>query len=802
MSGINASSGVTPISSGSVSTANSETVGLQDGRSVIAWSNATQTWLTVLAADGTVSASYLLGTVASGRTVYAMDVTVQTDGTVAVAWYERNIGFDGALVVRTFEPSTATLSTAQSIATSPLTLGDAMRDGLAIVPDDTDGFVLFAGVSAIVAYRFDGTGVPVGSEMTVVPEASDLLRTDPNVARLADGRFVVTYEDNVLGGVAALILNADLTTSVASFKLTSPVTSQFNPAVAALSDGRFVAVWTEASGGASGNDIRARIFTADGQPQGDAFLATVGTNGSQNSAAVAALSDGGFVVGWYDPTSGGFRIREFSSSGAPESGDVTVLSGAVQIGATPDIAELADGRILVTWYSAVSGQEGVRAQVWDPREAAGPETMPGGPGDDTYLVDDAGDVVLEAPNSGIDTVLTALSAYSLASAANVENITGTSSLGQSLTGNALDNIIAGAGGDDVLNGAAGNDTLHGNGGNDVLIGGAGQDSMDGGAGDDTMTGGAGNDTYRVDSAGDVVAEGPGGGLDTIRTGLSAFSLADAPHVENLVGTAVTGQALGGNGLANQIAGGAGNDTVRGGGGNDTLLGQAGNDSLDGGGGGDDSMVGGAGDDTYRVDAAGDIVEEIDGEGTDLVLASVGWTLGTGLERLTLLGGADLAGSGNGLDNLIIGNGGANLLSGGEGGGDTLRGGAGNDTLVGGIGPDSLQGGDGADVIRYGSAAEGGDLVQGFATGLDAIEVSALGFGGSLSDGMDLGAAGGFVANKSGLATASAGTGQFVWETDARILWWDADGAGGVDAVQVARFSAGTTLAAADIVVVA
>ncbi len=55
-----------------------------------------------------------------------------------------------------------------------------------------------------------------------------------------------------------------------------------------------------------------------------------------------------------------------------------------------------------------------------------------------------------------------------------------------------------------------------------------------------------------------------------------------------------------------------------------------------------------------------------GEGTDLVNASVSYTLGDNLENLTLTGSAAIDGTGNGLANVIRGNNAANVLDGGAG----------------------------------------------------------------------------------------------------------------------------------------
>jgi Ca2+-binding RTX toxin-like protein len=126
---------------------------------------------------------------------------------------------------------------------------------------------------------------------------------------------------------------------------------------------------------------------------------------------------------------------------------------------------------------------------------AGADTLVGGTGDDTYTADNAGDVVTEAADEGIDTVNSS-TAHTLG--ANVENLnlTGTGNING--TGNADDNTITGT---------TGNNTLSGNGGNDVLEGRAGTDMLIGGTGNDAYLFGRGHgsDTVRENdgSAGNV-----------------------------------------------------------------------------------------------------------------------------------------------------------------------------------------------------------------------------------------------------------------------------------------------------------
>ncbi|MDT8856931.1 calcium-binding protein [Paracoccaceae bacterium Fryx2] len=139
---------------------------------------------------------------------------------------------------------------------------------------------------------------------------------------------------------------------------------------------------------------------------------------------------------------------------------------------------------------------------------AGVDTIIGGSGNDTYWVDEEGDVVTELQGGGIDTVI-ATASYKLPDW--VEHLTlddgainGVgNALDNTLKGNEFDNRLVGGKGHDVLTGDAGADTLRGGAGNDVLTGDAGADTLRGGAGNDVLTGGLGKDQLFGGAGSDV-----------------------------------------------------------------------------------------------------------------------------------------------------------------------------------------------------------------------------------------------------------------------------------------------------------
>jgi trimeric autotransporter adhesin len=222
----------------------------------------------------------------------------------------------------------------------------------------------------------------------------------------------------------------------------------------------------------------------------------------------------------------------------------------------------------------------------------GNDTMDGGTGDDVYIVGDPGDSVTEMTGGGTDEVRTYLDQYVLPD--EVENLSGSRWLGQTLTGNSSDNVISGTSGDDILYGLAGDDRF---------IASSGRDAYDGGSGNDTLSlFGSATDYATVRNLdGDIEL--------TDSTGTSVLT-----SIENLEFTEDGVTISLDNFLAAQLSiplqGTAGADTMNGTAGADVLIGLEGPDTFTGGGG-DDVLRGGAGNDVYVFEAGdgNDSIEE-------------------------------------------------------------------------------------------------------------------------------------------------------------------------------------------------
>jgi Ca2+-binding RTX toxin-like protein len=502
-----------------------------------------------------------------------------------------------------------------------------------------------------------------------------------------------------------------------------------------------------ASYASSSAGVRVSLATGTGQggdAEGDTLVNIENLTGSAfndflegNSAANRLNGGAGIDTVSYEHSSAGVTVSLASTvaqvSGGNTNNDAAgdVLTSIENLfGSAFD--DTLTGNSLANILSGGAGNDTLNG-------GTGMDTMIGGTGDDTYVVDNAGDLAIENPFEGIDTVRASTS-YRLGD--NVENLTLLGAGNINGTGNDLANVLIGSSGKNNLSGLGGNDALYGQDGDDTLIGGAGADWLDGGNGLDTasyasssgavhvsllaglgqvMGGDAEGDTLvnienLTGSAFDDVFEGNGAanrfdggaGIDTVSyahsgAGVSVSLIVSTAQastgdangdalvgIENLTGSAFDDR-LTGNSMANTLNGGAGNDVLDGWSGTDT-------------------MIGGAGDDTYFVDNAGDQVIEYAQAGIDTVRTSGNYTLGDNVENLTLLNAGNFNGTGNAADNAITGNAGNNVLSGLDG----------NDTLTGGAGRDTLIGGDGDDTFVF-AAGFGKDTILDFDPGSDVLQ---------------------------------------------------------------------------------
>lgn len=375
-----------------------------------------------------------------------------------------------------------------------------------------------------------------------------------------------------------------------------------------------------------------------------------------------------------------------------------------------------------------------------------------------------------------------------------------------ITGGVGNDVIQSGDGNDKIDGGDGDDKLYTGYGNSLIVGGKGNDTIEAGTGDNTIDGGDGNDVMQFYSGSNVIKGGKGNDVITVDYESLDFNKIDGGDGDD--------EIISGGGRAN-VLGGKGNDTITAGQSDDTINGGDGNDVIDAGYG-RNSVNGGAGDD---VITAYDGHNKIDGgDGNDSITVGVGRnnvkggkgndTINAGEGNDTIDGGAndDVINAGNG-NNKVLGGAGSDSITSGFGsdsvdGGadnDTINGGAGNDTLLGGAGDDVLIAGDGFDVLTGGAGFDkfvlslSSDLntVKDFKSGEDKLVFT-------LSETpVELNAVN-FVQSATSVFTFADDLPSFGYNTKTGALFYDADGTGVGEQVQIALIANKAALVASDI----
>ena len=472
----------------------STAVAMQDGSFVVVWTDYSQ-----VGGDTSVSAIRLqrfdaLGNKIGPETLVntttlqgqgAPAIAVLSDGSYVIAYSDssqtapdsngfairaHHFAADGTpigseIVVNTTTAANQTFPTVTALSNGGYAIAwqDASQTGA-----DTSG-------SAIRYQRFDASNNKVGPEF-LVNTTTPGDQYAPDMATLANGSYVITWQDAGSMEIHARHYNAAGIDLGGDFVVNTSVGSApYDPHVAALSSGGFVITWTAVVG--ADFEVKAQLFNQNHAKLGGEFTVNTTSANAQDFSSVTALKDGGFFVVWRDFSAttadtdlGAIRGQLFDNSGNEIGGEILVNTITAADQFNPEVTELADGRLLVTWgkespVEPIDDTMGISAQILDPR-------------------------------SGV--------------------ITGTTAA-EALTGHVNT--------DSTINGLDGNDTLYGMNGNDTLIGGIGDDKINGGAGNDIAVFSQSLDKYTITDFGTkIVVVGPDG-TDTL-TGVEHLQFTD------------------------------------------------------------------------------------------------------------------------------------------------------------------------------------------------------------------------------------------------------------------------------------
>jgi parallel beta-helix repeat protein len=245
------------------------------------------------------------------------------------------------------------------------------QDNPAIAPLADGGFVVtwqsrdFGGTEYdIFAQRYDASGNAIGNEFLVNTFLTSWQEYS-SVVGLADGGFVIawdsTQKDTLEGnsssyGIFAQRYSANGNRIGGEFQLnTFAATESGKPALTALANGGFMAVWQAIDQDGDEYGIFGQRYDSTGNRTGSEFQVNTYATTSQNTPAIATLTNGEIVVSWnsYGQDGSGYGVvaRRYDANGAALGDEFIVNSSTNATQKNPAIAPLSNGGFTITWRS-------------------------------------------------------------------------------------------------------------------------------------------------------------------------------------------------------------------------------------------------------------------------------------------------------------------------------------------------------------------------------------------------------------------------------------------------------------------
>jgi hypothetical protein len=232
----------------------------------------------------------------------------------------------------------------------------------------------FAALAALAASTA-AAQVPAGGEFRVNASAagSETVSTGRSIAILPAGDFVVVWQS---AGPPVEVFGQRFDRAGApvggEFQVNTYTTgTQGSARLAALSDGGFAVAWHSVDQDGNGAGVFGQVHDPGGARRGAEFQVNVHTADAQYPFGIAAGPAGSFVVVWQslgqDGSGYGVFSRRFDGGGLPVGGELRVNTYTTGHQWLPFVESARDGRFTVVWTSDVqdgSGQ-GVYGQRYD-----------------------------------------------------------------------------------------------------------------------------------------------------------------------------------------------------------------------------------------------------------------------------------------------------------------------------------------------------------------------------------------------------------------------------------------------------
>ncbi|WP_420580399.1 putative Ig domain-containing protein [Reichenbachiella sp.] len=300
------------------------------------------------------------------------DISANLDGDFAVVW-NQTYG-DGFVALSLFDKENELVYNGYE-AINP----DDNQEGVAVALDLDGDAIVAAGVYYGSAYNVHtktiakplAGNVDEGNEF-IVNSVTTVNQDDPDIAKNADGDFVIVWTDHYNGSGSAYSIKAQRYNRAGIRQGTEMTINDGglavdDPEVALKDDGSFMVVWTTDGGDIGGehDDILGKVYDWDGSVIKNDFMINDGTRSNQRRPDVAINPDGNFQVVWsshytdYGSTNWN-RIygQEISPTGVPDAAGNQLLVEIAPESQTTIISSIAfneDGDMAIPFTYSYGG---------------------------------------------------------------------------------------------------------------------------------------------------------------------------------------------------------------------------------------------------------------------------------------------------------------------------------------------------------------------------------------------------------------------------------------------------------------
>ncbi len=253
------------------------------------------------------------------------------------------------------------VSSADAWATSSAKLADGRAVVIWSIKDD-----------GIYAHFIGKDGQAVGADFLLAANHDGFLDPGVSVTGTADGGFVAAWQTDAPGFADVIVQRFDATGAPVG----SPISLNpngdteggvFSPTIQALTGGGFAVAWTQSSVAASNDILFAQVFTDTGTPVSSRITVLDTGNWTGNRATIAALNNGTFVIAWNGWTNSqeGILAQLYSSSGVAIGSNFYVSNGDFSTFGTPQAVPLTTGGFAIVWDANDYSENQIFARIYD-----------------------------------------------------------------------------------------------------------------------------------------------------------------------------------------------------------------------------------------------------------------------------------------------------------------------------------------------------------------------------------------------------------------------------------------------------